>query len=164
MGRKTFESIGKVLPYRQTVIISNQGPELVNRIVKECKVPKNTPTPLVINSYDVQRSLGGLAENLDLHKIYICGGASIYDLMSPFVENWIVTRYNVNVEADGVKKKLLPKNFDPDKLIRVSLPFLNRDWLPMDHGVFQNIQYVVRTYRTGYIPENYDPDTGERKI
>src|SRR3990167_5774349 len=61
MGRKTFESIGKVLPGRKNIIISHN---------------KN----LKIEGAEVYSSLKEVLENAKEEKMFVIGGAEIYKL------------------------------------------------------------------------------------
>lgn len=157
MGRKTFESLGKILPGRQTIIISSQGADLINQIVTDYKVPRGTPCPLVIDGTNIQKSIGGIMENLGATSAYICGGASIYELFLRHIECWIVTKYAVNVRKDGIKKKLLPKDWKEGLLTSIDVNWLGSNWVSMGHGVFKNIRYTVRNYNTKGILPAYDP-------
>src|ERR1051325_4315470 len=63
MGRKTFESIGKPLPNRETIILSKSG--------------FSFPSVRTVSSLDdIQPNGGG-------RDIFICGGAQIYEQALP---------------------------------------------------------------------------------
>ena len=61
MGRKTFESIGKVLPGRKNIIISRNA-------------------NLKIEGAEVYSSLKEVLENAKEEKMFVIGGAEIYKL------------------------------------------------------------------------------------
>src|SRR5438105_15739269 len=65
MGRKTFESIGKPLPNRTTVVVTRQ--------------PRSIPSVLTISDLSQLDSLPEVAGR----EIFICGGAQIYQQALP---------------------------------------------------------------------------------
>ena len=84
MGQKTYESIGKPLPGRTTVVVSNDqsfDPEgvIVSRSIKE-----------------------GLekAKEVEKEEIFICGGASIYAQTIDMADKLYLTIVEGNFEAD----------------------------------------------------------------
>lgn len=84
MGRKTFESLGRVLPNRKHIIlcndmemdIDNENVEILDDISKLDKY---------INSYE---------EN------FVIGGATIYKLLMPYVNKLYITKINQDFEGD----------------------------------------------------------------
>ena len=84
MGRKTFESLGRVLPNRKHVVlcndmemnIDNENVEILNSIDKLDKY---------INSEE---------------ECFVIGGATIYKLLMPYVEKLYITRINQEFEGD----------------------------------------------------------------
>jgi dihydrofolate reductase len=80
MGRKTFESIGRPLPGRQTIILSRS----------QLSIP-NTET---INAID---SIETVATN---DTIWIAGGAEIYQLMLPKCSDIYLTRVHQKPDGD----------------------------------------------------------------
>ena len=85
MGRKTFESLGRVLPNRKHIIlcndmemdIDNENVEILDDISKLDKY---------INSDE---------EN------FVIGGATIYKLLMPYVNKLYITKINQNFEGDA---------------------------------------------------------------
>ncbi len=84
LGRKTFESIGKPLPNRQTIIISRN----LDYFVEGCK----TASSLV----DAIK----LAENQE--EIFICGGGEIYKQAIEIADRIYFTRVEADFEGDTV--------------------------------------------------------------
>lgn len=80
MGRKTFESIGKPLPNRETVVLSRSG--------------FSHPGVRAIRSLDELPALAGGRE------IFICGGAQIYAQTLPLCSDLYLTLVNREVEGD----------------------------------------------------------------
>src|SRR5476651_624067 len=72
MGRKTFESIGKPLPNRETIIVSRGGFQ-----------------------FPGARTISNLAQ-IDLaneaREVFICGGAQLYELALPICSDLYLTR------------------------------------------------------------------------
>jgi dihydrofolate reductase len=82
MGRKTYESIGRLLPGRTTVIITRQS---------DYQIPGAT----VVNSIEQ-----ALAVAADDNEIFIVGGSQIYNLALPRVDTLYITRVHADVEGD----------------------------------------------------------------
>ena len=84
MGRKTFDSIGRLLPGRQTVIITrNQDFQFEGAIVVH--------------------SIEAALEACNEHQIaFLTGGAEIYRLGLPLVDEIYLTRVHTEIEGDTV--------------------------------------------------------------
>ena len=80
MGRKTFESIGKPLPNRETIVLSRS----------------NFSYPGV----KTIRNLEGLPVVTD-RQVFICGGAQIYEQALPLCSEILLTLVNCEVEGDA---------------------------------------------------------------
>ncbi len=110
MGRKTFDSIGKALPKRMNYVITSQ--------------------PARINAYEVC-SFNNLQKAIDKakmfdDKIFIIGGASIYNQSLDEADRMIITHVNYSGDADTyfpdldfnqwevVEKKSFTKNKEND--------------------------------------------------
>jgi dihydrofolate reductase len=80
MGRKTFESIGKPLPNRETIVLSKSGFSYPGvRTVRDwSEVP--------------------LSEGRD---VFICGGAQIYEQALPLCSDLYLTRVKQTVKGDA---------------------------------------------------------------
>jgi dihydrofolate reductase len=81
MGRKTFESIGKPLPNRETIILSASG-----------------------FSYPGVRTATSLEEihpGQEEREVFICGGAQIYTLALPYCSDLYLTVVQREVEGDA---------------------------------------------------------------
>ena len=78
MGRKTFESIGRVLPGRTTIVLSRGD--------FSCK------------NVDVYKTV----EDIPVFdgEIFVCGGAEIYSLMLPLCSDLFLTRVKRETEGD----------------------------------------------------------------
>jgi dihydrofolate reductase len=84
MGRKTFESIGKPLPNRLTVVLSRTAREI----------------PGVICLDDLRR-LDPAAPEFRGRDLFICGGAEIYEQALPLCSDLYLTRVKRTVEGDA---------------------------------------------------------------
>jgi len=80
MGRKTFDSIGKPLPNRTTIVLSR--------------------SPLQIPGVQVLTDLGQIDPNADTRDFFICGGAQIYEQALPLCSDLFLTRVKREVEGD----------------------------------------------------------------
>ena len=88
MGRKTYESIGKPLPGRTTIILS-----------------KNTDfikpdMPEVFLCHTAQEALQ-LARSHGENEVFICGGAEIYRLFMPLLQRIYLSQVEFEGEADA---------------------------------------------------------------
>lgn len=81
MGRKTFDSIGRVLPGRKNIIISRN---------KDLK----------IEGAEVYSSFEEMMKNVKVEKAFIIGGADIYNLSMPYVTEIYRTLVKHEFEAD----------------------------------------------------------------
>jgi dihydrofolate reductase len=81
MGRKTFESIGRPLPGRETIILSRSG-------------FSHPGVKTACDLAEVER-LG------DAREIFICGGAQIYELTLPLCSDLYLTRVKKTCEGDA---------------------------------------------------------------
>jgi dihydrofolate reductase len=82
MGRKTFESIGRPLPGRETIVLSRRG-----------------------FSYPGVRcvsALGGVPTHSDGREVFICGGAEIYRQSLPLCSELFLTHVKRTVEGDAL--------------------------------------------------------------
>jgi dihydrofolate reductase len=83
MGRKTFESIGKPLPNRTTVVLTRSP----------------NPIPGVQTISDLSQ-LDSANSAIARRDIFICGGAQLYQLALPFCSDLYLTLVKRNVEGD----------------------------------------------------------------
>jgi dihydrofolate reductase len=83
MGRKTYESIGRPLPNRTTIVLSRSSLRI----------------PGVTLVADLQE-LGSLHGELAGREIFICGGAQVYEHALPMCSDLYLTLVKRNVEGD----------------------------------------------------------------
>jgi len=82
MGRKTFDSIGRLLPGRTTVIVTRQkdytfeGAEIAHSVEQAIELTMEDPCPFIV------------------------GGAQIYAAAMPFVNRLFLTRVHSEIEGD----------------------------------------------------------------
>ena len=90
MGRKTFESLGGILPDRKHIILS-RNPDF--NIDSDC--------------VKVVHSLLELQEYMDdEEEHFVIGGAIIYNLLMPYCKKMYVTQLDKNFEGDTVFPKI----------------------------------------------------------
>ena len=90
MGRKTFESIGKVLPNRKHIIFSQ------NRDLKY----DDENVEVVHSMLEIKEYIDNDEEN------FVIGGAMIYNLLMPHVTKMYVTQVNKDFEGDAFFPKI----------------------------------------------------------
>ena len=83
MGRKTFESIGRALPNRLTIVLSRQ--------------PQSIPGVTVLPGLE---SIDPNAPGLAGRQVFICGGGEIYRQALPLCSDLFLTVVQRNVEGD----------------------------------------------------------------
>lgn len=89
MGRKTFESIGKPLPGRTNIVVTN------NRAFKAEGVS-------VVHSLDEAIELATeVALGDDVAELMVIGGAQLYEAILPRVERLYLTEVQAEVEGDA---------------------------------------------------------------
>jgi dihydrofolate reductase len=92
MGRKTFESIGRALPGRKTVILSRQA----EYRVQGCQVAASLEAALdLVSDYD---------------EVFICGGEEVYRQAMPLAHRIYLTELVREVEGDSVFPEI-PEHF-----------------------------------------------------
>lgn len=96
MGRKTFESIGKPLPNRTTIVISRQHDLQIDG---------------VILAHSVDEAILK-AKSLTREDIYIVGGAEIYALSLPVADQILVTQLHDIFEGDAFFPEISPDMWD----------------------------------------------------
>lgn len=94
MGRKTFDSIGRPLPGRDNIVLTR------NRSIE---------LPGCIKVYTMQDAL---AHCDNQEKVFIIGGADIFNLALPFTDTLIVTALERDVEGDVYFKEIDPAEFE----------------------------------------------------
>jgi dihydrofolate reductase len=82
MGRKTFDSIGRLLPGRTSIVLTRQSDWSVEGV-------------LTAANLEAAQALAG-----DDDEIFIIGGSQIYQLALPLVERLYVTQVHATVEGD----------------------------------------------------------------
>jgi dihydrofolate reductase len=82
MGRKTFDSIGRVLPGRRTIVVTHQ-PDWAH------------PGVETAHSLSEALSLAGPAD-----EVFICGGGQIYAEAMPWAHRLLITEVDESPEGD----------------------------------------------------------------
>ena len=90
MGRKTFDSLGRVLPNRKHIIFSQNPDFKVN----------NENVEVVHSLLQIQDLIEGKEE------AFVIGGAMIYNLLMPYVTKMYVTEIDKEFEGDTFFPKI----------------------------------------------------------
>lgn len=90
MGRKTFESIGKPLPGRTSIVVTREP---------DWQHPGAVPVSSIEAALDVAREL---AEAQNLEEVCIIGGGQIYTQTLALVDRLYVTQVHTNPDGDTV--------------------------------------------------------------
>jgi dihydrofolate reductase len=124
MGRKTFESIGKILPNRLNVIISKQSGDL-KEIYKGCK------NCLFFDNFN---DMFLFINNQDFYKnIFVIGGGEIYKY---FIENNLINKYYIT----EIKQEFEGDTYFPD----VDLSNYKKE--TVDSGEYNGLNYEFNVY------------------
>ena len=95
MGRKTFESLGKILPNRKHIVFT-QNPDF--------KVDDEN-VEVVHSMLEIKEYIDNDEEN------FVIGGAMIYSFLLPYVEKIHATEIDQNFEGDAFFPKLNPEEW-----------------------------------------------------
>ena len=90
MGRKTFESLGKVLPDRKHIVFTQNSDFRVN----------DENVQVVHSMLEIQEYIEDDNEN------FVIGGAMIYNLLMPHVKRMYVTEIDKEFEGDAFFPKI----------------------------------------------------------
>ncbi len=93
MGRKTYQSIGKLLPGRKNIIISR------NEDFK-------------IEGAEIYQSLNDAISECDSEKVFVIGGAEIYTLAMPMIKELYITIVKNKFDADIFFSKINTSQFN----------------------------------------------------
>ena len=93
MGRKTYQSIGKLLPGRKNIIITR------NEDFK-------------IEGAEIYQSLNAAISKCDSEKVFVIGGAEIYTLAMPMIKELYITIVKNKFDADKFFSKINTSQFN----------------------------------------------------
>lgn len=93
MGRKTYQSIGKLLPGRKNIIITR------NEDFK-------------IEGAEIYQSLNVAISECDSEKVFVIGGAEIYTLAMPMIKELYITIVKNKFDADTFFSKINTSQFN----------------------------------------------------
>jgi dihydrofolate reductase len=90
MGRKTFQSIGKPLPGRETIVLTRDAGFSAEGVH-------------VVHTWEAAVAKGAeLAAKMEADSVAVAGGAEIYALALPQVQSIFLTKVQVEPEGDAV--------------------------------------------------------------
>jgi len=99
MGRKTFESIGKPLPGRETVVLTRDADFSV-------------PGVQAVESFDTAMAVADtIAARMGANEIVVAGGGEVYALALPYASKLYLTRVEAEPEGDAVFPGFDPSAF-----------------------------------------------------
>ena len=94
MGRKTYDSIGKPLPGRQTIVLTRK------QLLRE-------PGVEIAHSIDHALSLGGMAAvHMGASEVMVAGGAEVYRAFMPRAVRLEITEVEMEPDGDVVFPKI----------------------------------------------------------
>ena len=90
MGRKTFESLGRVLPNRKHIVLTHN---------KEYKYDHEM-VEVLCDLEEIEKYINSEEEN------FVIGGASIYKMLMPYAKKLYITKIDEEFEADAFFPKI----------------------------------------------------------
>lgn len=94
MGRKTYESIGRPLPGRTTIVVTRQNDWSADGVI-------------VVHSLESAYEEGAKeAKRLNVNKIMLVGGADLYAQSISLIKRIVITVVNANISGDAVFPEL----------------------------------------------------------
>ena len=90
MGRKTFESLGRVLPNRKHIVFTQNPDFKIN----------NENVKVIHSMLEIQEYIENKEEN------FVIGGAMIYNLLMPYTNKMYITEIHKDFEGDTVFPKI----------------------------------------------------------
>jgi dihydrofolate reductase len=126
MGRKTFESIGKPLPGRETVILSRSG-----QIFPGTKSYDNIET---FRATEVTSS-----------QVWICGGAEIYEQLLPSCSVLYLTRVKKIVEGDAFFPPF-EQDYTLDQIIHETAEFKVERWFNTKRAALASYDLIPESW------------------
>ena len=90
MGRKTFESLGRILPNRKHIVFTQNPDFKVN----------DENVKIVHSMLEIQEYIENKEEN------FVIGGAMIYNLLMPYANKMYITEIHKDFEGDTVFPKI----------------------------------------------------------
>ena len=119
MGRKTWDSIGKVLPGRTNIIVTRSPTLQIERVKMALSVPE------AIELAEHAALIDGSDE------AFIIGGAELYSEAMPFADRFYLTRVHAEVEGDTFLQ-----SFDEAAWREISRKeFKKSDLNPLDYSI-----------------------------
>ena len=122
MGRKTFESLGRVLPNRKHIVFT-QNPDF--------KIDDEN-VQIVHSMLEIQEYIESKEEN------FVIGGAMIYNLLMPYVTKMYVTEIDKDFEGDTFFPKINEEVWK--EVSREKGPKDDKNILDYDYVIFEKIK------------------------
>ena len=102
MGRKTYDSIGRPLPGRKSIVLTR---DTAWRAIHDAPLTKEL---LVVESLEQAIALAAQTEVENKAEVFIIGGGEIYQLALPQADRVYLTRVHATVEGDATFPALDP--------------------------------------------------------
>ncbi len=122
MGRKTFESLGRVLPNRKHIVFT-QNPDF--------KIDDEN-VQVVHSMFEIQEYIESKEEN------FVIGGAMIYNLLMPYVTKMYVTEIDKDFEGDTFFPRINEEVWK--EVSREKGPKDDKNALDYDYVVYEKIK------------------------
>ena len=122
MGRKTFESLGRVLPNRKHIVFT-QNPDF--------KIDDEN-VQVVHSMLEIQEYIESKEEN------FVIGGAMIYNLLMPYVTKMYVTEIDKDFEGDTFFPRINEEVWK--EVSRKKGPKDDKNTLDYDYVVYEKIK------------------------
>ena len=124
------------------LIAPKYSPDDINTL----NIPENTPKPVILSDDNFIHKIEEVMEEQNKRLLYVCGGVSVFETMLPYVKNWIITKYDIDVRSKEILGRFIPKDYDPEKIVRINPRYFSTVWYLLERNKFENIDYTVRCY------------------
>jgi dihydrofolate reductase len=122
MGRKTFESIGRALPMRRSIVISRQAGALALQSVEGIETTASLEEALALS----QTTKGSTA----LSPVFIIGGAQLYAQAIHRADRIELTEIDLTIDGDAFFPEISSADWDTSPYMPSPDPKISRSGLP----------------------------------
>jgi dihydrofolate reductase len=122
MGRKTFESIGRALPHRRSIVISRQAGASALHAIEGIETAASLEEALALS----QTASGDTA----LSPVFIIGGAQLYAQAIHWADRIELTEIDLTIEGDAFFPEISSVDWDKSVYAVSTDPKISRSGVP----------------------------------
>ena len=125
MGRRTFESIGRPLPGRHTLVLSRSRPN-PPVIPPDTRTPSPGTTPA--GTFEIISSPDEIQDRQRPGRVFICGGTQVYERLLADCSGLFLTRVKRTVDGDA-QFPAFEHQFQRAEILRDTPEFVIERWV-----------------------------------